>query len=129
MPVSPKVLKAHGCTPADWKPLFTAKGNFSGKNRTGKLPQIKRLELLIANRIQDVQLRNLNDWPMYWAIEKAYDAPFDQTTPTMIRSFLGQDWSNLKQQDLLAKLQQWGLKPDDLLLKTTQPNGQTTYTL
>jgi len=128
MPVSPKVLKAHGCTPADWKPLFTAKGNYSGKSKSGKLPQIKRLETLIANRINDGRLKNLQDYRVFAAIDMAYDAPFDQTTPTLIQSFLGQDWSNLKQEDVLAKLQQWGLKPDDLLLKTTRPDGSCVYT-
>lgn len=129
MSVSPQVLKAHGCTPADWKPLFCAKGTYSQKEKNGKLPQIKRLELLLMNRINDGRLKNIQDYRTYAAIDMAYDVSFDQTTPTLIQNLLNEDWSNMKQQDVLAKLTQWGLKADDLLLATTLPNGQVQYKL
>jgi hypothetical protein len=51
--VSNKQLKKHGCTPKDWKPLFTAKED--------KLPQIKKRELLIMNRINDGRLMNIRE--------------------------------------------------------------------
>lgn len=108
MAVSPRALKAAGCTPAKWRPLFTALGS-------QKLPVIRRIEDLIAARLSDGQLLNLRDWRMYEAIDIAYDASFRQTTPTIINSIMGRNF--LKQEDLLAEIQKWDIKPEEVFLQ------------
>lgn len=108
MAVSPKQLRKHNCTAKQWKSLFTAKA-------ADKLPEIKKLELLIMNRINDGRLMNIREYRPYAAIDMAYNVPFDQTTPTILQNLIGR---NAKQEDVLSSLKQWGFKPEELFLKT-----------
>ena len=114
MAVSPTILKAHGCDPKLWKPLFTCKND-------DKLPAIKRLELLLQNRISDGQLKCLQEYRTWAAVDLAYDVPFAQTTPTVIQNLMGRRWE--KTEDLLAQLEQWGLREDELFLNA-EVNGK-----
>lgn len=121
MAISPKVLKAHGCTPKDWKPLFTARAD-------KKLLEIKKLELLIMNRRNDGLTMNMRDYRIHAAIDLAWDAAFQQTTPTIINSLVGRKYN--KPEDLRAALTQWGLNPDDIFLKSENPKtGRTEWSL
>lgn len=121
MGVSPKILKAHGCTPKDWKPKFEA------SDPAKKSSKIKKLELLIQNRNNDGQLKNIAEYRTFAAIDMAYDAPFAQTTPTIIQNLMGRKWD--KTEDILAELQHWGLREEEIFLKTTLPNGQPGWIL
>lgn len=115
MAVSAKQLRKAGCSPKDWKPLFTAKDG-------DKLPQIQKLERLLANRISDGQLMNIETYRPYAAIDLAYEASFNQTTPTILQDLLSRRFE--KPEEMLAQLEQWGLKPEELFLKVTLPSGQ-----
>jgi hypothetical protein len=112
--VSPKILKAHGCDPKLWKDLF------SPKDPKDKPREIRKLETLIQNRVSDGQLRCISQYRTWAAVDLAYDVPFLQTTPTIIQAMIGKKWE--KQEDLLAELQKWGLKVDDLFLEA-EVNG------
>lgn len=125
MGVSPKVLKEAGCTPAAWKLLFTAPPD-------KKFRQIKKLELLIQNRINDGRLLNIQQYRTYAALDMAYNCPFAQTTPTIIQSLIGRQFKN--NEEVLAELERWGLKPEEMFLKATiggremlVPNPPTFY--
>jgi hypothetical protein len=116
--VSPKILKAHGCHPKLWKPLFVAPS-------ADKDSKIKKLETLIQGRIQDGQLRCILEYKTWASIDMAYDVPFNQTTPTIINNLLGR---RLKQEELLSELERWGLREDELFL-TQIVRGQEVRTL
>lgn len=116
MPISPKILKAHGCDPKLWKELFVAE-------RSEKLPQIKKLELLIQNRVCDGQLRCISEWPTYAAIDVAFDVPFAQTTPTIIQHLTGRKWD--KMEDMMAELERWGVREDELFLTMKDEKGRS----
>lgn len=120
MSVSPRQLREHGCTPKAWKPLFTAKV-------PDKLPQIKKLEYLIQSRLNDGWLMNMREYKPYLAIDMAYNASFDQTTPTLINNLVNR---NSKPEDLLSTLDQWGMKPEDLFLDMGKSaNGEQMWRL
>jgi hypothetical protein len=109
LPVSPKILKAHGCDPKLWKELFTAPSD-------KKLPAIKKLETLIQGRIQDGQLKCILEYRTWAAVDLAYDVPFAQTTPTFVNSLINR---RLNAEQILAELERWGLKEDELFLNGT----------
>jgi len=117
MAVSPKALRRAGCTPKEWRKLFTA---VPDKKDT----RIKKLELLVMNRIMDGRLQNMREYQTYAAIDMAYDVAFDQTTPTLIRNLIdGLDVTKVQTQEMQAKLEHWGLSMDDLFLKSQLPDG------
>jgi hypothetical protein len=100
-----KILKAHGISAVEYKILFTA---------PTKPRRVQRLIDLISNRIKDGFQRNLVDSRIYAAIDLAYDAPFNQITPTLMRHLLSRD---LKPDELLKELGNYGLREEDLFLK------------
>ena len=105
MSVDVKILKAHGISAGEYKLLFTA---------PTKPRRVQRLIDLISNRIKDGFQRNLVDSRIYAAIDLAYDAPFNQITPTLMRHLLSRD---LKPDELLKELGNYGLREEDLFLK------------
>ena len=115
MPVSPKILKQHGCDPKLWRDLFAP------KDPATKPRQIKKLETLIQGRIQDGQLRCILEWKTWAAVDLAFDAPFAQTTPTFINNLVNR---RLTQEEVLSELQRWGLKEEELFLTVAMKNGQ-----
>lgn len=76
--------------------------------RTDKQAKLVRL---ICNRIKDGRTKNLKDYRIWAAIDEAYQAPFNQTTPTLIGKILSK---NLKEEDILKELALWGLSEDTL---------------
>lgn len=64
-------------------------------------PKFKKLIDLVTARIQDGVDRNLSDYRLWWALEKAYDAPFYQTSYTLLRDLVEKDYDEQKVNSLL----------------------------
>ena len=99
------------------KSLFTAK-----KKKDG----VTKLIRLCADRIRDGRSRALKDYRVWAAVDLAYDAPFHQETPTLIRHIMD---NNSKPEDVQRAVTQWGLCESDLFCKVTQPDGKEATAL
>ncbi len=106
--VKGKYNKRIGIDPETLKPLFTAKE---------KSDPVKKLVLMINGRIKDGRSLNFSSYRVWAAIDKAYDAPFDQITPTLVSSILRQ---NLKPDAIIKELSGWGLDESTLFTTTTE---------
>ena len=113
MSVDIKVLKKHGISSGEYKKLFTM---------PQKPPRVQKLIDLISNRVKDGYTRNLTDWKNYAAIDLAHDAPFNQTTATFVRHLMSR---KLKAEELLAEIEKWGIKEDELFLTVKTKGGET----
>lgn len=105
--IDPKVFKKYGIDADSLKAKFDVKAKQS--------KEIKSLVDLIRDRIKDGCTRSLKDYRIYAAIDQAYDAPFSQETPTLIRNLLNR---NLSAKDMLGEVKKWGLCEGQLFCKT-----------
>lgn len=117
--VDRKVLAAHGCSSENYKKIWTKDPIDLSK------PQ-RRLLDLIRNRIYDARCLGLKEWRAYHAIDLAYELPFNQTTPTIVRHLCSR---NLSEQDTMAELRSWGCSPEDMFYKASKPNGEQYWEL
>lgn len=79
--ISQKILSRHKLDSASLRKLFETKGE--------KKDGIKKLLGLIRDRVTDGRRRSLKDHRMWAAVDLAYDAPFNQITPTILRAIMG----------------------------------------
>jgi hypothetical protein len=115
--ISPKVIKKYGLDPKSLKRFFTAKVPD---------PNVARLRQLIADRIKDGRLRNLTEYRTWAAVDMAWDTPFAQTTPTILRNIM----ENCKTgEETLAALKGYGLAEDTLFTKRDKEGGGSIYEL
>lgn len=109
-----RVLKRHGISAGDYKRIFSAK---SGDRPT----RVNKLIQIIADRTRDGRERNLRDYRTYWAIDEAFNAPFQQVTPTLMKSFLDRKWESA---DAAYKaMEAWGLNERDLFVDVKLEDG------
>lgn len=110
-----KVLKKHGISAGSYKKIFCARPEERPK-------QVKKLIQLLADRTTDGRQRNLAEYHPYWAIDLAYEAPFQQITPTMIRDFLSHNWKDTT--EAYKHFASWGIKESDIFIDTKTADGQ-----
>lgn len=103
--VSIPILKARGIESDKLKSLFTA-----------EVPseEVKRLTNRIRDRIIEARRKNLSEYRLYAAIDIAYEAPFAQTTPTLVRDILNR---KLDAKGTCEALSCWGLSQEELFLE------------
>lgn len=113
--VDPKIIEQSGLTQT------ALKGWFDGP--ADKLEEKhKALVNLIQKRICDGRTRNLMDYRVYAAIDYAYEAPFNQITPTLVRSILTRRHNDPA--DILKSLESWGLAENTLFRDVKLPDGK-----
>ena len=115
MPADMQQLKARGCSSGSYKRIFSG-------DAANYPPQVKKLVDLIANRARRSIGGNLQEWRAYAAIDTAYDVPFQQITPTIIRNLLSQQYNSADQ--VKAALSGWGLREQDLFIREPLPDGK-----
>lgn len=104
-----KYLKKRGISSGEYKKIFTLPP-------TDRPPRVNTLVNLIADRIRAGRENNLRDYRTYAAIDLAFDAPFNQTTPTIVQSIINR---NLNAEQTLEALKSWGISPDKLFHEVT----------
>jgi hypothetical protein len=119
MPVSIPVLKSRGVSSGDFKKIFTMED-------AELPPKIQQLKQLINDRIREGYSNSLRDYRTYAAIDLAYSAPFNQTTPTLVQALLSK---NLDAAGTMKELESWGLKKSDLFLEIDAGNNVKKYVL
>lgn len=111
MPVDHRYLKGIGISAGAYKRFATS------KNRAKEFPRFQDLMDLTRDRQTDSCSRNMREQNIYRAIDLAHEAPFNQTTATMVREMMKCDFSKLSPEQLQARLASFGLSKDDLFLK------------
>jgi len=119
MSVDIRFLKTRGVDSGKYKELFT----LPPADRPAPL---KRLVDTIAARIRDGREANLREYRGYWAVDLAYEAPFNQTTPTLVQQFWAMNSTERKftPEEMNLELARWGLKEEDVFLRVD--DGQLT---
>lgn len=106
-------LKRCGVSSGAYKKIFTM-------DPTVRPPKVNQLVQLISDRIRRCRENNLRDYRAYAAIDLAYEAPFNQTTPTIVQSIISKRLSPDKTLELLKS---WGLSEQELFLEITTTSG------
>lgn len=111
--ISPTVFTKHKCDSASLKKHFD-------KPHEDHSDGVKRLVLSVQSRIQNGRVLNFRDHRIYAAIDMAYDAPFSQVTPTLIRNLVEKKTSY---EETLKAVNAWGL--DSASLFCERANSKT----
>ena len=118
--ISKQTIKKYGLDTDSLKALFTAdKPN----------PGVKRLVNVIADRIREGRLRNFADYRVWAAVDMSYDAPFSQTTATLVRNIMD---TCHEPKEMMEALSQWGLSLETLFScekKITDGKASNAYSL
>lgn len=110
-----QLLKRHGVSSGSYRRIFS--GPYDNYP-----PRVRKLVDLMSSRARRGISTNLQEWRAYAAIDTAYDVPFQQTTPTLIRNILGRKWNS--SEELKSALDGWGLNQDSLFIKESLPDGR-----
>ena len=128
-----KILREeHGLTQENLKawlsgnPLLWTATQSDGSSDT-QIEMRKQLWNRVRSRIQEGMNRNFTDYRIYHALDKAWEVPFRQLSPTMLSDFLGQD-PNTK--EVYDQLQKWGLThlvTQELDKRTGEATGKKVF--
>lgn len=105
------LFKKHKCDTESLKALATSE-------KPSKKWQ--KLVSIIADRIRDGRERSLKDYRVWAAVDLAYDAPFHQETPTIIRHILS-DGGDAKA--IQTAMKSWGLCEGKLFCRVKDDKG------
>lgn len=115
--MSKKIFQQHGLTEEALKAYWTAQG---------ENPKRKQLQQLICDRVKEGIEAGLRDHKIYWAIDLAYDAPFNQLAPTIVKDILSRHRDT---NDILDALKRWNVDMDDIIYNTVLPDGKKAEVL
>lgn len=108
-------FKANKIDAATLSKFFTnTKADEAGKKRDD-------LILRVGNRIRDGIKRGIDSHSIFWAIDKAFDVSFNQTTATLVKSLL-----SYKPDDdrVLNALKAWQIEADNILCDECGEDGK-----
>lgn len=91
-----ELLSELGCTQKALKALFTA-------DKPTK--QVDNFVKVASDRIKEGVENNVRDYRLFWAIDRALDAPFYSKSYALFKGLLDQKWDSKK---VLDVLQEWG---------------------
>lgn len=103
--ISPKVFRKHSFDAKALKEIFRKRRGYT------YAPEVQHLVDLLRSRIQDGIAQNLKDYRFFAAADYAYDAPYYQTTPTIVQHICNQ---KLTYEDSKKVVEGWGLQWSDL---------------
>lgn len=108
--INPKTLKKLGVTKEALKALFTAKV---------KAPHIQKLIDRISDRVQVGVDNNMRDWRVFYAIDKAYDTPFYQSSQSLLQGLAD---GKIQTNDVLAVMKDLGIQNIGISCSCKTPN-------
>ena len=112
---SPKVAKRHGFDAKSLREIFRKRKGYT------YAPEVQQLVDVIRSRIQDGISQNLRDYRFFAAADYAYDAPYYQTTPTIVQHICNQ---KLTYEESRKVVEGWGLQWSDLFRVRKNDAGQ-----
>lgn len=118
------ILREYGCSEESLRELFRMdKDGFLERETTEKGRRLKSLRELIRSRINEGRDTNTSNYRVYQALDKAWDAPLNQITPTMIQSLID---SNMDTDKLSDALKTWGVNLSDVMDEWVDPKTNQT---
>lgn len=99
---APAIFEKFKCDDAALKAIFT-------KPEAEQSDKVKELTRLIRDRIQSGRDKNLRDHRIWFAIDMAYEAPYAQTTPTLVQHVIGGLDGKATYEQALTAGKEWGL--------------------
>ena len=100
--ISPLLFHKHHCDAESLKAIFT-------KEAGDQSPEVLKLKNLIRDRVQQGRDKNLRDHRIWFAIDCAYEAPYAQTTPTLVNHVIGGLDRNCTYDQALKAGKEWNL--------------------
>lgn len=91
------LLKKRGYSPEKYKSLFTSETPTDG---------VKKLKDIVSSRIKEGVQRSVKNSRLWWAIDRAYDAPFRQVSYTLVEGILSK---KIDERRVLQIAKDWGL--------------------
>jgi len=113
--ISPKVFTKHGCDAKSLKEIFRKRKGYTYPD------EVQHLIDVLKSRIQDGIAQNLRDYRFFVAADYAYDAPYYQTTPTIVQHICNQ---KLTYEDSKKVVEGWGLQWSDIFRIKLGSDGQ-----
>lgn len=114
---TPAIFEKHGLTEEDLKKYWTAKGKHEKRDK---------LKQLICDRVKEGIESGLRDHKIWWAVDLAYDAPFNQLAPTIVRDILSKHHDT---REILDALKNWNVNIDDIIIDRLMPDGKVMQIL
>ncbi len=119
MGLTRKYLKDCGITPEKLRGLFTAQVPD---------PKIAELTAQVFNRVYQGRLLNLRDYKFHAACDMAFDAPFRQSTATIIQNSLaGRRYPDVEK--LIDEYKSWGMDATLAVNEQQLPNGKKYWAI
>jgi len=113
----PKIFESHGLSHDKLKAYWTG---------TGKNEKRERLRDLIRDRIKDGMWAGLKDHAIWYAVDLAYDAPFNQLSPTIVQNILSRKHET---SEIIDALKRWNVGFNEILTETVDSSGCTRQVL
>lgn len=109
--MTPKTYKANGLDEESLKKYWTA---------TDGNDKRKELKQLLCDRVKEGVEAGLKDYRIWHAVDLAYDAPFNQLAPTIVRDIISK---HTETKDILDALKRWNVGVDDIICETVDSAG------
>lgn len=106
-------FKKHGLDEESLKSYWT---------KAGVNPKREKLKQLISARVYEGIHSGLRDYKIWQAVDLSYDAPFNQTTPTLLQNLLSKKYDNTNK--LLDALKESGLNVDEVVREGIDSTGK-----
>ena len=110
--IPPEAFVRHKCDTASLKKIFS-------QPRDAMTEKQRMLLDLVKSRIEEGISKNLRDARFFHAIDTAYDAPYKQITPTLMRDALSK---NLSYDETLKAFKSWGLDTNNVFCERKEGN-------
>lgn len=103
-----QILQKHGLTEDNLKKWLAVDPLVLGKDANAPDDEKRRGMLInrIRSRLQQGMNRNLTDYKIFHALDKAWETPFRQVTPTLLQEFMDSDPN---EESVYKAFQGWGL--------------------
>lgn len=102
---TPAIFEKHGLSEDELKKYWT---------NEGKNEKRDALKDLIRTRVREGIESGLRDHKIWWAVDLAYDAPFNQLAPTIVRDILSKHQDT---REILDALKNWNVGIDDIIIE------------
>lgn len=101
--ISPAIFEKHKCDDKALKAIFE-------KAPSDRSEKQQKLVNLIRDRIMSGRDKNLRDYRIWFSIDLAYDAPYQQTTPTLVQHVMAGLGRDVKYEEALTTAKRdWNL--------------------
>lgn len=115
----PKIYEKYGLSKDALEKYWTSKS----KNKQREL-----LKGLIRSRINDGIESGLKDHKIWWAIDLAYDTPFSQLTPTLVKDIMSKN-SFKTTAEVLDVLKRWNVDLNQIIRERVMTDGSKSVVI